>query len=306
MFIPSDRRITYILCTRNKLPQLRCTVPDLIAACRKDDEIVVFDGASTDGSHEYLQSFFEAGKFRVYRSEPDRNQAHALNKALFCARGEFIKVVLDDDVLRYSSMQKCADFMHANPAIDIMGANVGLCGYTPDFLIFRDEKKQPHFERWLGGGEPFWFQDQSFICRRSSLPIIGLWSTGVNCIDVEMTLRLTSLRQVKLAWYTGTVAVHIMTAASLGLNPEYNSRIPADIRRLHAFFGVECPRDWRAPTVLDKIRGIFRLRTRLRALAEKWRPTARIPYPPTFPLLYEECKRWLAENHLDEHATFVS
>lgn len=300
----NPRRISYILCTKNKLPQLKCTVPDLLAGCTQEDEIIVFDGQSTDGSQEYLHGLFEEGKFSVYRSEPDRNQAHALNKAIFCARGEIIKVVLDDDVLDYGFMQKCADFFRTHPEIDALGANIGLAGDPGMPPIVWDLSRQQGFESWLKGGKPFWFQDQSFTYRRSSIPIVGLWHTGVNCIDVEMTLRLTSLRQTKLAWHTGNVAVRITNAASLSLHAQYVSKVPADLRRIHVFYGVECPPEWRLPgSTFEKIRNAARLRTRLRNLLKAAADRKKGIEPPEpgdarpFAEIYKQCKQWLSEKN---------
>ncbi len=310
MLLSSDRTISYILCTKNKLPQLRHTVPDLLEGCREEDEIVVFDGASTDGSREYLEDYFNQGRFRVFRSEPDKNQAHGLNKAIFHARGEIVKVILDDDILHYSSIHKCAQFLIDHPEIDFLGATVGLAGYGKDFSIFRDLSKRQQFEGWLKGGKPFWFQDQSITYRRSSIPLVGLWHTGINCIDVEMTLRVSALRQAKLAWYTGTVGVHLMNEASLSLHPEYSSRVTRDIRRIFEFYGVECPPDRMDPTPLRRLRNILQVRTRLRAFskaaAHRLKGTSKPkPYQRSFPEAYEECKQWLAANLQEEEARFL-
>ncbi|HRI80047.1 MAG TPA: glycosyltransferase, partial [Cyclobacteriaceae bacterium] len=59
-----DDRITlsYVLTTYNKLPYLRVTIPYLLAACQPDEEIVVVDGGSQDGSAEYLAELHKSGK----------------------------------------------------------------------------------------------------------------------------------------------------------------------------------------------------------------------------------------------------
>ena len=53
--------LSYVLTTRNKLPYLKEVMTRLIENVQDDEEIVVVDGASTDGSVEYLKNQFEKG-----------------------------------------------------------------------------------------------------------------------------------------------------------------------------------------------------------------------------------------------------
>ncbi len=333
MLAESDRQISYILCTKNKLRYLQRTVPDLLKACRPEDEIVVFDGASTDGSREYLQKFYDEGKFRFFRSERDCNQAHGLNKAILNCRGEIIKIILDDDVHDYPSIRKCASLMLADPSIDVLGTNVAIATYGAECNIRLDLSKQKNFEQWSHEkGEAFWFWDQCFTFRRSSLPIVGLWHTGLNCIDREITLRLTSLRQAKLVWFTGTTAIHLLNEASLCFHPEYSSKMVKDIRRLYTFHGLAIPPEYRphepAPVsplkqLANKITRGIRVRTRvanlllglgLDGVARKVKPpqpppTASNPAKPadafSYEMAYSKCRQWLDENNGVEKGTLI-
>lgn len=58
-------------------------------------EHIVMDGGSTDGSVELLQRNAHAGL--TWRSEPDRGQSHALNKAFSASRGAIIGWLNSDD-----------------------------------------------------------------------------------------------------------------------------------------------------------------------------------------------------------------
>jgi glycosyltransferase involved in cell wall biosynthesis len=58
-------------------------------------EHVVMDGGSTDGSVDLLERQQRANL--TWRSEPDRGQSHALNKALAISRGEIIGWLNSDD-----------------------------------------------------------------------------------------------------------------------------------------------------------------------------------------------------------------
>jgi glycosyltransferase involved in cell wall biosynthesis len=234
--------LSYIVTTRNKLPYLRECIQSLLANVLPDEEIIVVDGASTDGSGEYLRGLFTAGKIHQFLSEPDLCQAHATNKGMLMARGELIKIITDDDAYYFPGIRICKDFLLTHPDVDLLCGNIAsICldnlfpnlekGFERDFLDWIQNKKKS-----------FWFTDMALFIRRSQLPIIGLWHTGVICIDTEMSVRLTALRQTNLAWYTGVIAIGIS-------NPHSNavriirekrlgsvSRIAADHRRIDRFY----------------------------------------------------------------------
>ena len=88
--------LSYIIATRNKLPYLKTGLKKLIAAKKPDEEILVADGASTDGTKEYLEELKKEGKIDFYLSEPDYAESHALNKLFLLANGTLIKIINDD------------------------------------------------------------------------------------------------------------------------------------------------------------------------------------------------------------------
>ena len=86
--------LSFIIATCNRLSFLKITLQKLIDELQPDEEIVVVDGNSTDGSKEYLQQLFNEGKIHQFISEPDKNQAHAWNKAMLMAQGIVIKKII--------------------------------------------------------------------------------------------------------------------------------------------------------------------------------------------------------------------
>ena len=67
----SEINLTYIIATYNRLSFLKITIAKLIDELKPDEEIVVVDGDSTDGSKEYLKRLFEEEKIHQFVSEPD-------------------------------------------------------------------------------------------------------------------------------------------------------------------------------------------------------------------------------------------
>lgn len=203
--------LTYALTTFNKLPYLRITLGRLLANAVADEEIVVADGGSTDGTVEYLGELHRAGKIHQFISEKDAGEAHGINKAVLKARGEVIKILTDDDAFYYTGIQKCRDFMLRHPEVDFMGADH--LALTSAGVARRSEGLG--FPAWLEHPKPFAFCGLTVMLRRASIPLLGLFSTRCVGVDEEFSLRVTALgKRLNMAWYSGAVTLHITNASS--------------------------------------------------------------------------------------------
>jgi len=200
--------ISYIVATRNRLTFLTIALETLIKEIRADEEIVVVDGDSSDGSKEYLQRLFEQRKIHQFVSAPDRNQAHAWNKAMLMAKGIFIKKIIDDDVFCYDAIRKCKQFMLQNPTIDLIISN-DLSSTLNNYKEIQKHSRLPQFQNWVDGKTPsFTFGDVHMLIRKSSLPFIGLYNTNFVMMDWEYSLRISYLK-ANIAYYTGYNALSV-------------------------------------------------------------------------------------------------
>ena len=233
--------LSFIITTRNKLPYLKECIQSILDNVLPDEEIIVVDGASTDGSAEYLRELFNIGKIHQFLSEPDFCQAHGTNKAILLARGELIKLITDDDVYCFPEIQICKKFMLSHPDIDMLSGNIADTRFDNLSRVTIRSYAENNFLDWIENKKRhFWFGDQGLLFRRDQLPLIGLLHTGVICIDVEMSVRLTFQRQINLAWYSGIVALSTTNPHSNGvrlLNASEYYRINLDARRIMRFHG---------------------------------------------------------------------
>jgi len=109
--------ISTIIPTLNRAPQLKRVLDILIQDEYPYKEIIVCDGASTDGTIDLLKSF--DGHVR-WISEPDRGEYEARNKGLLLASGDIIKYMSDDDVLLPGSFAYAAQYFEAKREVDIL------------------------------------------------------------------------------------------------------------------------------------------------------------------------------------------
>ncbi|MFM7859735.1 MAG: glycosyltransferase [Flammeovirgaceae bacterium] len=227
--------LSYILTTFNKLDYLKVTLPHLIRACQADEEIVVVDGGSTDGTVEFLKQLKSENKIHQFISEKDFGEAHGTNKAMLMARGELIKIITDDDAFHFQNINSCKEFMLSNNIIDVLGSN----GYYVNTSISTQPEwvqMDSFFLNWKSNRKPFLFSGLSLMIRRSSLPLLGLLDTNFMIVDFEYTLRITSCK-ARVAWFTGATFLNI-------INPQSNSnkylkRLRAEKKKLMKFYQLD-------------------------------------------------------------------
>jgi glycosyltransferase involved in cell wall biosynthesis len=227
--------LSYVLTTFNKLPYLKVTLPCLLEACTEDEEIVIVDGGSTDGTVEFLSGLANEKKIHQFVSGKDFGEAHGTNKAILMAKGALIKIITDDDAYSYRGIRRCRDFMMNNAEIDLMGSD----GCSIDFIKSSDnsfifKNATPHFLQWRDDKTPFIITGLSLMMRKSSIPLLGLFDVNFMIIDFEYSLRITSGR-ARLGWYSGCTFVNIVNQNSN--SGRHWQRLNEEKARLDSFYG---------------------------------------------------------------------
>jgi len=85
-------------------------------------EYIVIDGGSTDGSVDKIRAF--ENRLAYWISEPDRGQAHAINKGLLRASGDILGWLNADDVLLPGAIRRIVDRFNADPSINLVYGRV--------------------------------------------------------------------------------------------------------------------------------------------------------------------------------------
>jgi glycosyltransferase involved in cell wall biosynthesis len=180
-------KISTIIPTRNRKDTLKRLLDSLLSDDYQNKEIIVVDGASTDGTVELLRSY---GDWIQWISEPDEGEFDARNKAIRLSTGDIIRNVSDDDVHVTGSFAFAARYFEENPEIDMIfgqalifyeeqGGTLTLldgrrrtsksitlrnfiCGYAPlvvsEAVFFRRRviDKIGYFENVRGGDYEYW------------------------------------------------------------------------------------------------------------------------------------------------------
>ena len=89
--------ISVIVACKNPGPRLPAALASVWEQRHVEPELIVIDGASTDGSREWLEA--QRGRIATLVSEPDAGVYDAMNKGIVRARGEWIYFLGTDDRL---------------------------------------------------------------------------------------------------------------------------------------------------------------------------------------------------------------
>lgn len=183
---PSTPLISVVVAVRNAEHTLRRTLQSLVAQTTRDFEIVLIDGASTDGTLGVAEEFSKDIAFQL--SEPDTGIADAWNKGLCHARGAWIIFLNAGDLLHRDH------FTRAMPALS--GRTERPTVLYCDVLKFNDRKEptvsirgRPPTKRGIARGG-IGFAHPGCLASASCFANIGHFDTSLRiAIDTDWLLR---------------------------------------------------------------------------------------------------------------------
>ncbi len=228
-------RITIATVTRNRARHLQRTLDGVLADDYPNREVIVVDGASTDGTVELLRSY---GDRIRWISEPDRGEYDAWNKAARMATGEIFKWLPDDDRLRPGAPRLAAAYLAEHPEVDIVFGQTQVWQEHPDGTLtplpeepMTDASRLTlkHFLRQTHG-----VTSVAMFARRRVLDRLGPFAIDYACGDTEFWVRAAA-NGVTMGVMPETVVDYTIT----GMNGQivYNGRIARDLLRINWHYG---------------------------------------------------------------------
>ncbi len=212
----SQYNISYLLTTYNKKDYLQITLPFFLSHLNDNEELIIYDAESKDGSGEFIYQNIKDKKNVVFCSESDIGEAHGINKCILIAKGRYLKTLSDDDVYHFDTIRKASIWMDNHLNIDWMGSNGCSFFFENQSLQFKNEK--PYYERWKLTKKPFLLTGLSYLIRKTSVPKLGLFNTNCKIVDFEYSLRNLSNPKISFALSTLPFYVNIVNPNSNSIN----------------------------------------------------------------------------------------
>lgn len=156
-------KISIVTPSRNQGEYIEETIRSVLLQGYPNLEYIVIDGGSTDGSVDIIKKY--EPWIAYWESEPDRGQAHAINKGFERAAGDLLSWLNSDDVLLPGALAAVANFWVQQPDDIVLG----------DMEVFHDgqgDYRRVHFssvtlaklmQPW--SSMPVWNQPGTFVPR---------------------------------------------------------------------------------------------------------------------------------------------
>ncbi len=152
-------------------------------------EYIVIDGGSKDGSLDIILQY--ATKLAYWVSEPDRGQAHAINKGLARCTGELVAWLNSDDVYLPGALRTIGEAYAANPGSIIAGPVINFWQSSGRERVVQQQlDMKTMLQFW--SKEWSWHQPGVFFPRTALEKVGGLEDTLHYCMDYDLILRLIS------------------------------------------------------------------------------------------------------------------
>jgi glycosyltransferase involved in cell wall biosynthesis len=201
-------RISVVTPSFNQARYLERTILSVLDQGYPNLEYIIIDGGSTDGSVEIIRKYEDRLAFWV--SEADRGQAHAINKGLLMATGDWVGWQNSDDIYYPGCFSSLVAAASRYAAAGLIIGNMNLL--DPDDKLLRDLKYvRPTYHSILAEGMRL--TNQAAFWRKEVHQEIGYLDESLSCgFDYDWFLRLLRVRRaahVNRTW--GGLRLHDQT-----------------------------------------------------------------------------------------------
>ena len=234
-------KITVITPSYNQADFLERTICSVLGQNYPNLEYIVIDGGSSDGSLDVIKKYAEQLSYWV--SEPDSGQAHAINKGLKMATGEWVCWQNSDDIFYPECFKQLMLAARRYPHADLIIGNMQLID-EHDQPIRELKYVKPTYRSLLAEGMVL--TNQAAFWRRKVHSKAGFLDEKLDCgFDYEWFLRLHSKNSkaahINSLW--GGLRIHADTKTNQRqhiFHQEYQQilagrRVPGVVKKLYQF-----------------------------------------------------------------------
>lgn len=237
------------------------TVQSVLTQQYPDFDYLVMDGGSTDQTVAVLKRYEQQ---LTWISEPDRGQAHAVNKAIHQTESDIIGWLNSDDVYYPNALKTVCEFFAAHPDVDVVYGEA-------DFIDRKDGIIKPYpTEAWdLARFKSCCYisQPATFFRRRVVEKYGDLDEQLHFCMDYEYWLRL-ALHGAKFA-YLPTILAGARVYAETKTSSGYVKANAEAVSMLAKHLGY-VPAEWVVRDACGRVKAKGQAYSALRYLIAAW------------------------------------
>jgi glycosyltransferase involved in cell wall biosynthesis len=122
--------ISVVIYVKNAVATIAEAIESTLAQDYPAFELIVVDGASTDGTVDVIRRY--SARLKQFVSKPDRGPAQAANTGLALSAGEIVLFLMADDWLEPGALRDIAAAFAADPECDLVSSGVRVVEAKPD------------------------------------------------------------------------------------------------------------------------------------------------------------------------------
>ncbi len=209
-------KISLITPSYNQGQYIEATIQSVLAQNYPQLEYLIIDGESSDGTLDILSRY---SRILKWISEPDKGQAHAINKGFKKSTGEIIAWLNSDDIYLPGALHRVADLFRQHPEISVVYGDYYLIDEQGKVLL--QKKEIPFDYNILLYGLDYISQPTTFF-RRQVFDQVGYLDEKLHYgLDWEYWLRIASYggQFAHISHYLAATRLHV-AAKTLVAPPE--------------------------------------------------------------------------------------
>jgi Glycosyl transferase family 2 len=178
-------RISIVMPCYNQVPFIERSILSVLNQNYPYLQFIIMDGGSTDGTLDVIRKY---EKYLFWRSEPDRGQSDAINKAIIIADGELVGWLNSDDVYFPGALSLINKVAREHPRAVLYSGTVAMID-RDDRLIRVPRLSRPTMRGLLFEG--FSMHSQGVFWRREVQSRAGLYDVDLHyAMDFDFWLKL--------------------------------------------------------------------------------------------------------------------
>lgn len=179
--------VSIVVPSRNQGRYLGEALDSVLRQPHRPLEILVVDGASTDGTVALLEDYARRFPEVLWWSEPDDGPADAVNKGLARVRGDIIGILSSDDVYTPGAIAEVVTFFERRPTCGFAYGDVQGVGDRGEPL---SRTRHPEFSWEAMFGIALCLPQGSIFFRTEVARAAGFWNPAYFGCDLDYWLRL--------------------------------------------------------------------------------------------------------------------
>ena len=190
-------KLSILLVVLNNKVFIAQAMDNFLAQSCPDAELLVMDGASTDGTLSIIQDYAMRFSNIRYVSEKDAGQSDAMNKGLRIANGEFVSFLNVDDYYSEGVLNEVVGLLHADASIDFITGNCNVWDAQGELIYLN--RPTPIEKHHVLSGYHFPVNPTAYFYRRSIHEKVGLYNEK-NHYNMDLEFIIQTVLQYKITY----------------------------------------------------------------------------------------------------------